>query len=152
MNEPMCTLKSEKLGTFYGYEDVEHIRDSMQFNSDTVICKYKTADGKFKAIVEVLGEVAVDYYPNGREDGEIADRYYNYSEFPKELQELFNNGDAYMNDNVDILNNNWFEITYFENGEMLDSDVLEDCEGNSFLELFKICAECVALYRKEIGK
>ena len=108
--------------------------DSMCFDSGTTICRYKEGDDVVE--VEVRGYVTVDF--NGEE-------YRHYSDMPKELQELFENGRAYNDERVLITENNWYEV-FFNWDE--DYDVAE-IEGTEVVELTQYCKECMRLFKGE---
>ena len=139
----------EKGAEFEGYIDLSNIVDSLQLDSDQVICKYVSADKKFQVTIEVRGEVNIDFSPTG--DFDECDRYKYPSEFPKALKEIIARGEVYNSPYVYISNNNWFELFYWdEEGQFLDSDVV-DVEKSTFEDLFVDCEESLKQYRKNMG-
>lgn len=91
------------------------IYDSMCYDSGTFISEYK--EGNRWAYVAVQGEVRVYYKDEGTP--------YKYaSRFPDELMEMFKTG-KYDYDKMNVVDNNWFEIFWGEDGKILDSDVFD---------------------------
>ena len=113
--------------------DLTILPDSMCLDSGESICSY--TDGNDKVEIEVRGYVTVDF------DGE---RYRHYSDMSKELQDLFENGKAYDDDRVYILENNWYEV-FFNWDE--DYDVAE-VEGYNANALEEYCKECMVLFKE----
>lgn len=113
--------------------DLEKLPDSMCLNSNTHICHYE--DGIDTIDIDVRGYVTVNF------KGET---YRHFTDMPKELQELFLTGMAYENDDVEIHENNWYEV--FFNCDQ-DYDVAE-IEGYTPKELEEYCKECMKLFRQ----
>lgn len=138
------------------FEDMTKIKDSMQMASGDTICVYTSADGKFKAKLEVMGEVRVFYYPTGRACDDSEGPFSSYIDFPEEVQKLFDTGEAYDSSKVYVDSNNWFEMSYLdENGDWCDSDVCEEdiCGKSGSIEnLFDVCKEYLECYRKNVGE
>ena len=126
------------------YEDMTQYNDSLLIESGTKICKFIRKDGK-SAVIETQGEIKIFYYPNG-DMGEESEGPFRYpSDYPDEIIKLIKNGEIYDSNKAYVDENNWFEITYYEDGEMLDSDVVEDdniCGNTASIEnIFKICKD-----------
>lgn len=90
----------------------EIIQDSMCYDSETFIAEYR--EGNRSAYVMVQGDVKV-YYKDTP--------YWHASEFPEELLEMFKTGKKL--EGVEIVDNNWLEIFWEEDGYILDSDVFD---------------------------
>ena len=118
---------------FKMYTDLKTLPDSMCLDSGEAICSY--TEGNNKVEIEVRGYVTVDFNE---------ERYRHYSDMPKELQELFQNGKAYEDERVCILENNWYEI-FFNWDE--DYDVAEAIEGYDAIQLEEYCKECMDLFK-----
>lgn len=120
---------------FEQFEDMTKIKDSMQMDSGITIAALTLPNGN-TATIEVRGEVKV-YFNN--------EYYCTPSEFPQELKDLIaNKGVEYWNNSkVSIIDNNWFEIFYMENGSYVpDSDAI-DVEDSSRAGLYEILADFV---------
>lgn len=113
---------------FEVYENMRNIKDSMQLDSNTDICKLETDQGVIT--IEVRGYVKVEF------KGYV---YTQPSDFPQELKDIIarepNICDT--NDDVEIYENNWFEIFY--NGDEFYDTI--DIEGYTELELLTACLE-----------
>ena len=118
---------------FKMHTDLKTLPDSMCLDSGEIICYY--TEGNDKVEIEVRGYVTVDFNE---------ERYRHYSDMPKELQELFQNGKAYEDERVCILENNWYEV-FFNWDE--DYDVAEAIEGYDATQLEEYCKECMALFK-----
>lgn len=118
------------------FEDMINIKDSMQFDSGTTICRLQK--GKDIIEIEVRGHVTVDWCSEGDFTNYPSDRYKYPSDFPKELKELIKNDNNWMNDpRVSVIENNWFEI--FLNGD--EAYDVVDVEGNTPEQLLSLCLE-----------
>ena len=106
--------------------------DSMCMDSGELICTYK--DGNNTIEIETRGRVDVNFR---------GERYRYYSDMPSELQELFDNGEVYDDDRVEISGNNWYEVFLNYNEEY---DVAE-IEGYTVEELENYCKHCMELFR-----
>ena len=78
-------IRTKNGGRYTQYEDMNPIKDSMQFDSDTEICSYVSPDKKFTITIEVRGEVRLTYKD---------ETYTKPSEFPQEVKEIIKNGDC----------------------------------------------------------
>lgn len=92
--------------------------DSLLFEANDVIATLKSDDGVCVSIA-VAGEVRIVY------DGEV----YRYaSDYPAELTNAIKEQSIQQMEAdgvVEILENNWFEVSVMKNGEIIDSDVWE---------------------------
>lgn len=106
--------------------------DSMCMDSGELICTYK--DGNDTIEIETRGRVDVNFR---------GERYRYYSDMPSELQELFDNGEAYDDDRVEISGNNWYEV-FLNYDEEYD---VAEIEGYTVEELENYCKDCMELFR-----
>lgn len=139
---------------FKCYEDLSNINDSLQFDSDTLICEYISADKKYKVKIEVLGEVSIRYSPSGFVE-ENDDEYFDTpSDFNDDMKEMLKNGGFWTSNKIEINNNNWFELIYCDNedGSYLDSDVCEVAPGCDPESLMELCAVSLKEYLDYIGE
>lgn len=111
----------------------KNLPDSMCLDSGINICQYEE-DGNTVEIT-VRGYVTVDFNGN---------RYKHYSDMPKELQELFQNGKAHDDERVEINECNWYEV-FFNWDE--DYDIAE-VEGYNASALEEYCKECMKLFKE----
>ena len=111
---------------------VDTLPDSMCFDSGTDVCRYE--DGEDVVEIEVRGYVTVDFK---------GDRYCHYSDMPLELQKMFQDGTAYDSDEVEILENNWYEV-FFNWDEGYDVAEIED---TNIADLESYCKECMDLFK-----
>jgi hypothetical protein len=128
-DEEMENQNTECTGyTFYLYEDLSKVTDSMLIESDTCIAALEQ-NGEALATLEVRGEVSVQYKGND---------YHSVSEFPKDLKTLieidpywFNNPDVYVS------MNNWFEL--FNTSRY--NSITVDPEKLSLKEIYELMAD-----------
>lgn len=110
---------------FKVFEDLSKFKDSMLFDSGTIIatieCEYN--EHIVQMDLKVCGYVKV-YYKG--------DCYRYPSEFPQELKEIIKenpNGWNYVDDNIEVCENNWFEYIFtesFEGHSYSDGIMFED--------------------------
>lgn len=127
---------------FTQYEEMENVKDSLEFESETQICTLGNSD--YLVSLEVHGEVRVTF------NDEV---FRTPSDFPDELKALIReNEDWQFADNVYVGNNNWFELFLFkEKGgelEYITSEVV-DAEG---LSSEKLCDMLYKFYIEEATK
>lgn len=84
-------------------KDIDDINDSMECDTGTELARLR--DGNYIAVLKVVGRVEVLYKD---------DIYTVPGKFPKELKEAFHNGTASEDQNIEIRNNNWFEIWIYK--------------------------------------
>lgn len=93
---------------FYVVEDLKKYIDSMLFDEHIVACLDK---GNYRVEIQVMGEKRIYY----------KDTLYKYAHrYPEELIEILKSGKVAENQDVDIMNNNWYEIMCYKknsNGE-----------------------------------
>ena len=141
---------------FECYEDLTDIKDSMQLDSDTDICRYIDESGKYAVTIDVKGEVRVTWCANGIESGEPVETYHRPSEFPDDLKELIARSNSWWENDprVYVSENNWFELFIWshENGDnrYLTSDCV-DVEGETPESLKELCKESLRLYLEDVG-
>lgn len=86
--------------------DLSKYTDSMLFDSDTVIATMICEDNGCKITVDLMTRGYVDVYYKGK-------RYQSACEFPKGLKKLIETDqDWFDNEDVEIIDNNWFEYIY----------------------------------------
>ena len=125
------------------FEDMEKIKDSMQFDSETTIATLKT-DNHYLTL-EVRGDVAVEF---SEVPGDVyREVYHEPSEFPQALKDLIagktpvlydgvkgaEGAGWYEDDRLYVGLNNWFELFVWEDDrcdKFVTSDVC-DAEGLS---------------------
>ena len=120
--------------------DFGRLVDSMQVDSGTVIATLEI--DRFKVYVEVEGEVRVHYNEDPSVDVRESDDYDVYrdpSNFPDGLMKFFNGSFNYAMQpkNVQVWDNNWFELCVEKDGELLWSDCVEmdSCTPKDFFDL-----------------
>lgn len=134
-------LEPEEKDGFDVYTPVLNIRDSLQLDSGTSICRM-AKDGYVAEIV-VRGEVRIDWGINGSNP----ERLCTPSEFPDELKQLIAIGKTpnhpYSNwdddERVCVLNNNWFELSVTTPSGRIIDDVV-DVENQTDKELEELCS------------
>lgn len=119
---------------FEVFENLENVKDSMQFNSNTEIALLTLGNGK-TASIEVGGEVMVEW--NG-------ERYSSPSEFPQELKNLIETDDRWEDDErVYIHNNNWFELFYNASDSCPEHCEVVDVERKSKKEIYELMVDTI---------
>lgn len=117
---------------FKTFIDLSKINDSMELDSETVVAKL-VKEG-FMLELRVNGYVDVEF----EQDGDITS-YSCASNMPDELIEMFHTGEAYEDDRVNIIENNWFELFLYEKKgniwEYTGSSDTWDCENMSAEDL-----------------
>lgn len=117
------------------YEDISKVKDSMQFESDTVIVDMEDSECGLTASIEVRGEVNVTW--KGKE-------YRKVSEFPEDLMhEIMTNPNWANGEDIYVSNNNWFEVFVRDtDGFCLLSDVV-DIGGIAGERVIKLLDGCI---------
>lgn len=118
--------------------------DSMELDSKQTIAWLTIKDEKrktnVKITIEVKGEVTVLY------KGQF---YYNASEMPEELLALFHTGEYDPDpENLDVRENNWFEIFIEDNGVSVETEVV-DVGGYTDENLLKLMVDTYTDYIKD---
>jgi hypothetical protein len=99
--------------------------DSMLFDSDHVIATMVCEDNGCKITVDLMTRGDVDIYYKGN-------RYRRACEFPKSLKKLIEtDSEWFNNEDVEIVDNNWFEYIYdvvgdgvsYSDGIMFEDDL-----------------------------
>lgn len=94
---------------------LEECVNSLLFESGDDIATLKSDNGVCVCI-DVTGETKISY------NGDV----YRYARnFPAELTEAIKDGSIEQMQDVEILNNNWFEVTVMKNGNVIDSEIWE---------------------------
>lgn len=145
------------------FENLENITDSMQFDSETCICRYLDDRSNYKVTVEVRGEVQVDWNPEGIGNlnaTKTTERFFRPSEFPDKLKALITKGTDNiglrwtLDERVCVLENNWFEmfISKHENGSDYYLDSCEiDAKSLTAEQLEKECKDYLHEYLKKLS-
>ena len=120
--------------------NVEDLHDSMQLPSGLLLASLETDD--LTATLATHGDVRVLY-------GDTI--YKDPDHFPDELRDWFANGQK-GDLEVEVLNNNWFEVSVVENasGRVVYSDV-DDTDDFSPLALFSSMLDLVEDCRKDLA-
>lgn len=114
-----------KVIEFKVFDELSKYKDSMLFDSGTIIATIECEHNNHIVQIDlrVCGHVKV-YYKGD---------YYRYSsEFPEELKEIIRdnpNGWDYLNDDIGVCENNWFEYIFtesFEGRSYSDGIMFED--------------------------
>lgn len=129
-------------------DDLENYTDSLLFDEHT-IARLETEN--YAVVIEVIGYIRI-YFEN-----EI---YKSASRYPEELVEMIKSGKVYENPEVDIGNNNWFNIAvYVKNSDGIfefdNDDVLDIALDNLTKEelknyMFEFLKNYVEKYIKNI--
>ena len=90
------------------------IVDSMQLDSGQEIASMKV--NEYKIFIKTEGFVKVFYR---------GDCYKTPSKFPDELAKKFAEGYSCEDPDIDVVENNWFELFVYKNDKFLHSDVIE---------------------------
>lgn len=97
--------------------DFNELHDSMQLESGQTLATLNI--DKYTIEIRVCGDVRVHYKD---------ELYKTPAQFPDELLELFKNGKAYDNPDVNIGMNNWFESFIYKDKEYIGGDVFDDSD------------------------
>lgn len=94
---------------------LEECVNSLLFESGDDIATLKSDNG-ICVCIDVTGETKISYN----------DEVYRYSrDFPAELTEAIKDGSIEQMQGVEILSNNWFEVTVMKDGDVIDSEIWE---------------------------
>lgn len=94
---------------------LEECVNSLLFESGDDIATLKSDNG-ICVCIDVTGETKISYN----------DEVYRYARnFPAELTEAIKDGSIEQMQDVEILDNNWFEVTVMKNGNVIDSEIWE---------------------------
>ena len=103
---------------------VMEIMDSMQLDSNQTIAHMKVDD--VDLTLEIRGDVRVQWNPEPNGPYEKGQVYKNASDFPEELLKVFaEHKDVSIMRNINVVDNNWFEIFVEKHGETIDSIVAD---------------------------
>lgn len=103
---------------------VMEIKDSMQLDSNQTIAHMKVDD--IDLTLEVRGDVRVQWNPEPSGPYEKGQVYKHASDFPEELLKVFaEHKDVSIMRNINVVDNNWFEIFVEKHGETIDSIVAD---------------------------
>lgn len=103
------------MSTFRLYENTENIKDSLQFDSGTLIAEY--IDNNLSARIEVVGDVRIIF------EGDV----FKYpSNFSDELKQIVAEGNVYDDERIEVCENNWFEIIVTDNTNNTEIDMGDD--------------------------
>lgn len=117
--------------------------DSMLFDSDTVVASMKCEYKEHIIDVDLMVRGYVNVYYKG-------ERFRYPSDFPEELKEIIRqnpNGWNYINDDIEVDENNWFEYIYddtfdgktYSDGIMFEDDLSKYSVKEIETELIEIC-------------
>ena len=99
---------------------IEDLKDSMLLDSDQEVISFKHKG--YDVSVRICGEVRVEYENT---------RYESASEMPDELIQKFRDGSAYDDPDVEIIDNNWFEVFIDKDGGWTGYSDVIDLEGDT---------------------
>ena len=103
------------MSTFRLYENMKNIKDSLQFDSGTLIAEY--IDNDLSARIEVVGDVRIIF------DNEV----FKYpSRFSDELKQIVAEGNVYDDERIEVCENNWFELIVIDNTNNTEIDIGDD--------------------------
>lgn len=94
--------------------DLSQYIDSLLFDGET-IATLKTKE--YQVSIEVIGDIGIFYKGN----------FYQCSgNFPNELKEIIKSGNILEHNEIEIINNNWFEIDIYEINSNNEYELLYD--------------------------
>ena len=104
---------------FKVYGDLSKYTDSLLFQDETIA---SLLTKEYKVTIEVIGDVRISF------DG---DTYRYSSDFPEELRKIIEKGDISEHSEIEIIDNNWFEIDVYERTSkdkyvLVDDEVFEE--------------------------
>ena len=103
------------MSTFRLYENTKDIKDSLQFDTGTLIAEY--IDNDLSARIEVVGDVRIIF------EGDV----FKYpSNFSDELKQIVAEGNVYADERVEVCENNWFEVIVIDNTNNTEIDMGDD--------------------------
>lgn len=103
------------MSTFRLYENTKNIKDSLQFDSGTLIAEY--IDNDLSARIEVVGDVRIIF------KGDV----FKYpSNFSDELKQIVAEGNVYDDERIEVCENNWFEVIVIDNTNNTEIDMGDD--------------------------
>lgn len=124
--------------------DLTNINDAMELDSNLLIAclSGELNDGtKFEVSLMTQGEVSVVYKDK---------TYHRASKMPEELLKLFHDhGYSPNHEDVCVDNNNWFELFIEENGETVETSVV-DADNVSETEMLGFLADAYYEYRESL--
>lgn len=126
---------------------IQDIHSSMQLESGQEIAQLIVGD--WKLYLEVHGDVRVKWNPDPDGDADDGQIYKSPSQFPDELMDIFANGiDTNGMKNLEIIDNNWFELFVDYKGRNIHYDVVDD-ETWEPVELFSFMYETYIGFKKQ---
>lgn len=106
--EKLNILEFEVLG------DLSQYTDSLLFDGET-IARLETEE--YAVTIEVIGDIRIFYRDN---------LYKCSANFPNELKEIIKNGKVLEHSEVEIIDNNWFEIDVYERNKNDEYELIYD--------------------------
>jgi hypothetical protein len=112
----------------------DYCRTSLLFYSDEEFAYLRV--GNIYLSLMVRGEVTIDYKE---------DRYKNYGQYSQEFKDILRSDrDWYIDDDIWVIDNNWFNLEFYkvnetENGKQLEL-IFDDCDSADY-DLKKIAEE-----------
>lgn len=128
---------------------LEEIKDSMQLDSGQVIAKLEV--GNYRLKLEVVGDVRVRWNSDPKKTWEDdgSELYKHASQMPDELLRIFSqNRPASDFPNLNVINNNWFEVIVYYKGHIVYSD-LDDLEELDPCDIFTSLWDMYLEFKKD---
>lgn len=99
---------------FEVFGDLSQYTDSLLFDGET-IARLETKE--YAVTIEVIGDIRIFYRDN---------LYKCSANFPNELKEIIKNGKVLEHNEVEIIDNNWFEIDVYERNKNDEYELIYD--------------------------
>lgn len=114
-------MKNLDIIDFQVFENLNECIDSLLFDDET-IAQLNTKE--YMVTIEVIGDIRLFF------KGQL---YKSAANYPDELVKLLKSGKAYENENLEICDNNWFEINIYESTknnekELINDEILDDID------------------------
>lgn len=99
---------------FEVFGELSQYTDSLLFDNET-IARLKTKE--YTVTIEVIGDIKIFFHD---------DVYKCSANFPNELKEIIKNGKVLEHSEVEIIDNNWFEIDIYERNKNDEYELIYD--------------------------
>lgn len=142
-------VKNLDIIDFQVFENLNECIDSLLFD-DTTIAQLETKE--YIVRIEVIGDIRIFYKGN---------LYKCSGNFPNELKEIIRSGNILEHDEIEVVDNNWFEIDIYEvtknhESELINDEVLDDIDISAITKddlkqyMFKYLKDYLEICKKKI--
>ena len=113
MNKMNNKEKKMNILDFKIFDELSEYTDSLLFDNETIAT---LTTNKYRVTIEVVGDKRIIF------ENQV---YKSANKYPDKLIEIIKSGNFLDNDEIEIVDNNWFEIDIYESDTIVNDEVLE---------------------------